>query len=108
MISPFYNIRLGLNNSNTSESTEKSANSLQNITKNHAKNVRAFSKNVGDFSKNVGDFSKNVGDFLEKLPRFFSSVGVLLRKFKNIATSAQETSSTNSILSANPLRELLP
>jgi hypothetical protein len=94
MISPFYNIRLGLNNSNTSESTEKSANSLQNITKNHAKNVRAF--------------SKNVGDFLEKLPRFFSSVGVLLRKFKNIATSAQETSSTNSILSANPLRELLP
>ena len=85
----FYNIYSGLNNSNTSKSTEKSANSLQNITENHAKNVRAF-------SKNVGDFSKNVGDFLKKLPRFFFFVGVLKGRLKNITTSAQEISSTNT------------
>jgi hypothetical protein len=70
MIRPFYNIRLGSDNSNTSKNTEKPANALHNVIENHKKNVRAF-------SKNVGEFSKNVGDFLKKLPRFFSSVGVL-------------------------------
>lgn len=89
IIELFYNISSGFNNSNTSKSTEKSANSLQNITENHAKNVRAF-------SKNVGDFSKNVGDFLKKLPRFFFFVGVLKGRLKNITTSAQEISSTNT------------
>lgn len=101
MISPFYNIRLGSDNSNTSKNTEKPTNSLQNITGNHPKNVRAF-------SKNVGDFSKNVGDFLKKLPRFFCSVGVLKGRLKNITTSTQEISSTNSIFSENPLRQQLP
>ena len=101
MISLFYNIRLGSDNSNTSKNTEKPPNSFHGFTENHAKNVRAF-------SKNVGEFSKNVGDFLKKLPHFFSSVGVLKGRLKNIATSTQEISSTNPILSANPLRELLP
>jgi hypothetical protein len=90
-----------LNNTNTPKNREKPANSLHNVIENHAKNVRAF-------SKNVGEFSKNVGDFLKKLPRFFCSVGVLKGRLKNITTSAQETSPTNSIFSENPLRQQLP
>ena len=44
MISPFYNIRLGSDNSNTSKNTEKPANVLHNVIENHKKMSELFPK----------------------------------------------------------------